>query len=390
MGQLKLLALLASTAVVTLTLTDISMADDEIVVGMSTALSGPAEALGNGMKSGIEAHFAEVNSSGGIAGKKLRLVAEDDGYEPPRASTNMTDLIDNKQVLAAIGNVGTPTAIVSVPIVNEKKTLLFGAFTGAGVLRKSPPVRYVINFRASYAQETAAMVEGLVKERGIDPKDIAFFTQNDGYGNAGYDGAISALEKLGYKEAKSLVHGRYERNTINVEEALSEILDADPKAVIMVGAYKPCATFIKLAREEGLDALFVNVSFVGSKALANELGEDAQGVVVTQVVPHFDSDLPGIAAYRSALKTFDPAREPDFVSLEGYLAAKVFTEGLKKASTLDREGIVSGIESLESLDIGIGTKISLSTTNHQALEQVWPTVMRDGKWTHFSNWKTLQ
>lgn len=205
-----------------------------------------------------------------------------------------------------IGNVGTPTAIVTVPIANEKKILLFGAFTGAGVLRKSPPERYIMNYRASYVEETSAMINGLLKS-GIKPEEIAFFTQNDGYGDAGYKGALAALKKTGYAKAESLAHGRYPRNSLNVEEGLSDILDADvePKAVIMVGAYNPCAKFIELAKEELPDALFLNVSFFGSVPLLKKLGDNSENVIVTQVVPHYNDDLPGLKEYRQRLKYFD-------------------------------------------------------------------------------------
>ncbi len=185
----------------------------EIKVGMSTALSGSAQALGQGMKRGIEAYFKQVNQSG-VNGNTLKLVALDDGYEPAKAAPNMRRLIDEEKVLAVLGNVGTPTAIVSVPIANEKKTLLFGAFTGAGVLRQTPPERYIINYRASYAEETAAMIEGLLSS-GIKSEEIAFFTQNDGYVDAGYNGAMKALKAKGVANPENLTHGRYTRNTLS-------------------------------------------------------------------------------------------------------------------------------------------------------------------------------
>ncbi|MEN8179819.1 MAG: ABC transporter substrate-binding protein [Pseudomonadota bacterium] len=191
------------------------------------------------MKRGVEAYFKQVNKSG-INGNTLKLVALDDGYEPARAAPNMRKLIDEEKVIAVMGNVGTPTAIVSVPIANEKKTLLFGAFTGAGVLRQTPPDRYIINYRASYAEETAAMIDGLLNS-GIKPEEIAFFTQNDGYGDAGYKGAMKALKVKGVANPEKMAHGRYTRNTLNAEDGLGAILDAEiePKAVIMVGAYGP-------------------------------------------------------------------------------------------------------------------------------------------------------
>lgn len=368
-----------------------SDAGTEINVGMSTALSGPAQALGQGMQAGVEAYFNKVNAAGGVHGNSLKLIAIDDGYEPSKAAPNMRKLIDELQVISVVGNVGTPTAIVTVPIANEKKTLLFGAFTGAGVLRKTPPDRYVINYRASYAEETAAMIDGLLSA-GIKPEEIAFFTQNDGYGDAGYKGAISALKSKGFADTHKLAHGRYTRNTLNVEEALSVILDAkvEPRAVIMVGAYAPNASFIKIAREDFPDTLFLNVSFVGSVALARELGDAGEGIIVTQVVPDFNSDLPGVVEYRQAMKTYAPDKVPGFVSLEGYIVAKIFVEGLKKSGPEQtRESIIDGLQSLGNLDVGIGETLKYSASEHQGSHKVWPTIIRGGKYVPY-DWAELK
>ncbi|TBR42873.1 ligand-binding receptor [Marinomonas agarivorans] len=355
---------------------------------MSSALSGPASALGQGVKLGVDAYFSKVNKSGGVNGHTLSLIALDDGYEPKKAAPNMDTLIDKEKVVAVMGNVGTPTAVVTTPIANAKKTLLFGAFTGAGLLRKTPPDRYIINYRASYAEETSAMIEGLLSA-GIKAEEIAFFTQNDGYGDAGYNGALKALKAKGVDGA-SLAHGRYERNTTNVEDGLGTILDADvePKAVIMVGAYKPCAAFIKLAKEELPETLFLNVSFVGSIPLLNELGSQAEGVIVTQVVPHYESSLPGVNDYRKDLAAFKADAKPDFVSLEGYLIAKIFVEGVKKATSTSREGIIDGLESLSSIDIGTGVPVTYNKSEHQASHKVWPTVIKGGKYVEL-DWNSL-
>jgi len=363
---------------------------DELKVGMSTALAGPAQALGQEMKLGVETYFESINATGGVNGNTFRLIALDDGYEPDRCAPNMRQLIGDEGVVAVLGNVGTPTAIVSVPIANEMNTLLYGAFTGAGVLRSNPPDRYVINYRASYAQETAAMIGGLLNA-GIKPEEIAFFTQDDGYGDAGYSGAVAALESHGFHDTASLAHGRYTRNTVNVEEGLGAVLDAEvePRAIIMVGAYKPCAKFIRLAKAELDDAYFLNVSFVGSNALLHELGDQAENVIVTQVVPHFASDLPGVKEYREALAKHAPNAEPGFVSLEGYLAAKVFVEGVAAAGPkANRETIIEGLERLHDYDPGIGVPVSYSQSEHQAMHQVWPTMIRDGAYRSF-DWSEL-
>jgi len=367
--------------------------ENEIKIGMSTALTGAAKELGSEMKQGVDAYFNKINKDGGVNGINLRLIALDDGYEPSNTSQNMRKLIDEEKVLAVIGNVGTPTAIVAVPIANETKTLLFGAFTGAGVLRKNPPDRYVINFRASYAEETSSMIDGLINKVGIKPQEIAFFTQNDGYGDSGYSGAIEALKKLGVVESDRLSHGRYTRNTLNVEEGLSIIMESEvePKAIIMVGAYAPCSKFIKLAKPEFPNAMFLNVSFVGSNALLNELKNDSEGVVITQTVPYYaNNSLPVINEYLKTIKEFDSNSKPGFVSLEGFIAAKIFVEGLKNCSDgISKESIIDSLESFKKLDIGIGFPIGYSKDMHQASHNVWITQISKGGFKKI-NWEDLK
>jgi ABC-type branched-subunit amino acid transport system substrate-binding protein len=364
-------------------------ADDPapLKVGMSTVLSGPAQNLGRGMRAGVEAYFARVNRAGGIAGRKLTLVVQDDQYEPSRTGPAVRNLIDNEHVLAVVGNVGTPTAVVAVPIVNAKKVPLFGAFTGAGVRRKTPPDRYVFNVRASYADETAEMIRGLLEDRHLDPNDIGFFTQDDAYGDAGFAGAVKALEAHGFKNTERLTHGRYARNTLDVEDALARLLDprVHPKAVIMVGTYKPCAKFIRLARGYGLHAIFANVSFVGSADLLAELGPQAEGVVITQVVPHWSGDLPILKEYRES------GLEPSFVSLEGFLVGRAFSEVLRASGpNPTSELFVQTAESGVAFDLGLEAKQALSATRHGFSSRVWPTVIRRREFQEFSDWKELK
>lgn len=361
-----------------------------IKVGMSTALEGPASGLGTNVKAGVESYFKMVNDAGGVNGNKLELIAINDGYEPGKAANNTRALINDHNVVAMIGNVGTPTAVVTVPIANELKVPLIGAVTGAGLLRQSPPDRYIINYRASYAQETAAMIDGLLGS-GIKPEEIAFFTQKDGYGDAGYNGGVSALKSHGFTDIGSIAHGRYERNTTNVEEGLITVLDAEvePKAIIMVGAYKPCAEFISLAQEELPDALFLNVSFVGSVSLMKELGEKSEGVIITQVVPHYEADLPTVNEFRASLSSYNNSVPPSFLALEGYLAAKILVDGIKsKSGILNSEDIVNGIQSLSNFDLGIGTKNMLDATHHQASNDVLPTQIKGGQFVKL-NWSEL-
>lgn len=365
-----------------------------IKIGSSTALEGPAQTLGQAMTLGIKAYFDKINADGGINGKKLTLTVYNDSYEPSLTAQNMRKLIMQDQVLAVIGNVGTPTAVVSVPIVEELKTLLYGCYAGTDVLRKRPPDRYVFNFRASYGEETAAMIKGLLKA-GIKLDEIAFFTQNDSFGDSGYFGAIKALEEEGYQITEKLTHGRFTRNTLNVEEGLSEILDAKkmPKAIIIVAPYLPAARFIKLAVEDLPNTLFLNVSFVGGETLIKELGALGDDrVIVTQVVPSYDSDLPAVKEYRESLKKYANNTRPGYISLEGYLATKLFVLGLQRAANankLTKEGLIDVMQNMRDVDIGIGIPINYDKNNHQALHMVWPTILRNGKFTSFE-WTELR
>lgn len=370
-----------------------SLPSDTIRVGMTTALSGPAKDLGQSMKEGVEAYFDSINAAGGLKGKKIKLIALDDQYEPLFAGPNMHRLIEKDKVIAVIGNVGTPTAVVTVPIANQEKILFFAPFTGAGILRKIPPDRYVINLRASYAEETAAMIKGLLSI-GIKPDEMAFFTQNDAYGDSGYTGAMSALKAAGYLHPELLPYGRYKRNTLNVEAALGEIMTASKpiRAIIMVGAYAPSAKFILLAKKQFPNALFLNVSFVGADALAAALGKNGDRVIVTQVVPYLNVNLPAVIDYHKDLNKYFPGVQPGFVSLEGYLAAKLFVIGLQKAidqNKLTSEGLIDTFESMHDVDIGINKKISFDKNNHQALHTIWVTVLKNGKLEPLTDWSTL-
>ncbi len=355
---------------------------DAVLLGMSTALSGPAAALGTAMRQGVLAGLARANRNGGIDGRPLRLISLDDGYEPERTVPNMHRLLERERVLAIIGNVGTPTAIAALPLIRRSQTLFFAPFSGAGVLRRSPPERYVINLRASYAEEIDAMVQALVEKGGVPPDRIAFFTQRDGYGDAGYVGGFASLRRYGLQDDQQILHVRYRRNTLAVENALADLLLAEPppRAVILVGTYAPCAKFIRLARQSGLDALFLNVSFVGSTALARALGRDGDGVVITQVVPHpRQSSLPLVRDYLADIRKIAGAT-PGFVSLEGYAAARILVAGLKRADRpLTRSSVIDGLERLGRFDIGLGTALQLGPEEHQASHHVWPTRIENGR-----------
>ena len=365
---------------------------NEVVLGMSTALSGPAAVLGRDMRRGVMAGLERANRAGGVNGRKLRLISLDDGYEPSRAAPNMRQLLEQEKVLAVIGNVGTPTAIVAIPIAKEQKTLFFAAFSGAGVLRKNPPDRYVINFRASYAEEVGAMIDALIGEVGLKPEEIALFTQRDGYGDAGFTGSIAALKRHGLQDEKSVLHVRYERNTLAVENAVASMVLAErpPRAVIMVGAYAPCAKFIRLCLVSDLRPLFLNVSFVGSNPLAKELGKTSARVVVMQVVPPpLNVDLPIVRDFIADLHTIDATDVPGFGDLEGYIAARIFIAALEKCKGAPtRESIVEALESLGEFDLGLGEPLRLAPKEHQACHRVWPTILKNGEFIPFL-WKDI-
>lgn len=365
----------------------------EILLGMSTALSGPTSNLGLDIRRGVLAELERVNRAGGVHGRCLRLIALDDGYEPDRTVPNMRQLLEKEEVLAVIGNVGTPTAIAAIPIANEQKTLFYAAFSGASILRQIPPSRYVINYRASYAEEISAMVDALIDGAKLECKDIAIFTQRDGYGDDGFDASIEALKRHGLKDRNLVRHVSYERNTLAVENALATLLYAEhePQAVIMVGAYAPCAKFIKLAYQSGLNAVFLNVSFVGSDALAMALGKLPAHVLVTQVVPHpFDTNMAMVREYQTDMKVLDASASLGWASLEGYIDGCVLVCGLETISGKPtREAVVQALENLGQFDLGLGEPLKLGPNDHQACHRVWPTVLRDGKFVPFQ-WSEIR
>jgi len=355
--------------------------DTEIIFGMSAPFSGPAKELGRGMKTGIDLAFAATNEAGGVNGRKLRLVALDDGYEPERTRAVMKDLADTRNVFGFIGNVGTPTAEVAVPFTLEKRMLFFGPFTGAGLLRRDPPDRYVFNFRASYAEETAATVKYLVDVRRILPDEIAVFAQQDGYGDAGFNGVAKTLRKYNRNPDRALRVG-YKRNTSDVGEAVETLLKSrhPVRAVVMVATYKAAAKFIEKVKAERPDIVFTNVSFVGSQALADELmmygGKVAEGVIVTQVVPLPHSKSTAVLKYQELLPKHSLGEKPDFVSLEGYLAASLLIEGLKRTGPdFTTESLVDALEGMRGVDLGVGATMAFGMSEHQASHKVWGTML---------------
>lgn len=357
----------------------LGITSDEILIGSSLALGGHAGYLGTQTLHGALAYLNHVNDNGGIHGRKIKVITYDDGYDPPRCVANTQKLIVQDKVFCLFGYVGTPTTLKIMPLVEDAKIPVVGMFTGANTLRE-PLKRYLINVRASYYQETGAAVKHLVEK--IKLSKIAVFYQYDTYGFDGLMGTEIALKSYGLVPVAT---GSYIRGTLDVEEGLSKIMDKGAQAVMMIGTYKPCAKFIKLARSKGFDPVFYNVSFVGADELARLLGQTDEQIIVTQVVPppevfETDKQLWGTREYIDLLTKYYPQDRPNFVSLEGYINAKVLVEGLKLAGRdLDREIFINSIETIQQLDLGIANPLSFNSQDHQGLERVYFTYLKNGK-----------
>ncbi|MFC4159972.1 ABC transporter substrate-binding protein [Chitinimonas lacunae] len=346
--------------------------EDKIVIGQSAALSGPAKFLGSEMREGAMAYFSMLNANGGVHGRKIELITLDDSYEPDRAAANTRKLIDQNKVFALFGYVGTPTSLAAMPVFTEAKVPFFAPFTGAEALRQ-PFNRHVFNIRASYSEETEKLVRHAL---GLNLSKIAVFYQNDAYGKAGLEGVQQALERRGL--AMTAV-ATVERNSTNVADAVKKLAAAKPDTVIMISAYKSCATFIKEMQAQGSTAHFYNVSFVGSRPLADELGDEGAGVVISQVMPFpFEAVKPIVREYRAAMQRFEPKAPISFTSLEGFVAAKVFVEGLRRAGPQPtRESLMQAFEKMEEYDAG-GFKVGFSAGNHSRSKFVDLTVLQRG------------
>ena len=353
----------------------IGVSDDRVLFGQSAAFSGPAQELGTNMRLGILAAFHEVNRKGGVHGRMLELVTLDDAYEPEAAVTNTLELIEGEGVFALIGEVGTPTSRSATPVAADEGVPFIAPFTGAEFLRDDD-WENIVNLRASYYQETEEMVARLTQDLGISRIGVLY--QDDSYGRAGYRGVRMALDR---RDMAPVSIGLYPRNTTAVKAALLDLNLGSPEAVIMIGAYEPVAALVELARHTGTDPIFLTVSFVGSNALAKELGAEGAGVYVTQVVPYpTDSSLPIVSSYLGALSAFDPYAAPGFVSFEGYLAGRLAIEGLERCGlSVNRGCFLDILNSTEKIDID-GFELRFGNDN-QGSDEVFITVIgEDGEY----------
>jgi branched-chain amino acid transport system substrate-binding protein len=340
-----------------------------IVLGQSCALSGPAKNLGLEMRAGLLAAFSKINDEGGVKGRDIVLLSRDDGYEPDMAVKNTQDFINTENVFMLIGEVGTPTSNAVIPLVEQHRIPFFAPFTGAEFLRV-PFRQYVINVRASYFQEMEKLASYLVEGKKI--RKIACFYQDDSYGLAGLEGIERALAKRGLDLVS---RGSYERNTVAVLRGLTDVMQAEPEAVVLVGTYPACAEFIKLGKAgRAKDILYCNISFVGTESLQATLGRYAGKVIVSQVVPYpEDSSIPLIREYTAAMRKYQHDAPISFTSLEGYIAGKLFFQiSSAVPGELERESFISTMEQIGTFDLG-GVVLQFGPGDHQGMEDIYLT-----------------
>ena len=353
---------------------DPGIGDGAITLGMSAPFSGPNGAYGKEMREGALAYFAQLNGAGGINGKKIELVTLDDGYETDRTVANTRKLIDENKVFALMAYYGSSPTTEAMKLFSEAKTPLLGTISGAGSLR-SPVNRYMFHLRASYADETEAIVNHLV---GMGIANIAVFYQNDGFGKSGKDGVVAALAR---HKLKPVAEGSVERNSLQVEAAVAQIAKSNPQAVIMVTLYKPTAEFIRQMRKAGQMPQFSTLSPIGADLLVGEMGaKDAHGVGISQVMPYpWNDTLPVVKEYHKALQAFAKHNRYSYYGLEGFINAKLMAEALRKTGRdLSREKLVTTLETTP-FDLG-GYKINYSPANHNGSRFVDLTVLgRDGR-----------
>lgn len=348
--------------------------EKSVKIGQCAALQGPAQGLGVGMNNGMTAFFKQKNAAGGIHGRTLELKAMDDGYEPEKTGEGTAKLIEEEQVFCLSGFVGTPTGKAAMEIVQESKVPLVGLFTGAMAFR-DPVKRYIINFRASYDDETEVLVERMTKD--LSATKISVFYQNDAFGQAGLSGVEKALKKRNLTLASK---GVFERNTIEVKAGIAALMEGKPEAVVMVGPYKPLAVFLKEAKAAGLNVRFSTISFVGTENFIRESGSEGEGVLISQVVPSpQDASIPLVKDYQQALKAAFPNEPFGYVSLEGYTTAKLLALGLEKTGkNPTREGLIDAFEAMTAVDMG-GLTLNFSKTSHQGSDKVFLTEVKDGQ-----------
>ena len=336
---------------------------------MTTALSGPNQFLGQAIRDGMLKRFAEANERDEIPGKPIELIALDDGYDPDEAYKHAQTLIDVHKVIALVGNVGTPTAARTEPLANAKSVVFYGAFTGADILRQTPPKAYTFNFRPSYDQEMQVIVDHLLAQ-GVSPRKVAFFLQHDGYGRAGHRAAGKALLARGFEYTHDLKTIYYARNTLSVQAGIEELIRAqlDPRAIIIVGAYQASGEFIRTMHRIYPNLLFYNLSFAGAPILAKVLPKIDKRIYITQVVPVMEAWEAHAAKQQ---RTVD-ASYVDSLQTEGYLSASILLDALKKIDgEINSETLRQSLEQMGEFYLEPLGKLSFAKGDHQASDRIW-------------------
>jgi len=359
--------------------------DNEILIGSCSALEGPSHFLGTETVTGAKAYFAMINEAGGVDGRKLKLVAYDDSYDPAKTEVCFNRLMEQK-VFALGFFVGTPTAVKYIPMAESNKIPVVGLFTGAQTLYV-PLRHWVVNVRASYFDETREQIDGMWGTLGY--RKIGVIYPEDAFGAAVLEGVKAALKTHG---AEPIAVASYQRQTAQVGGAIDTVRSANPEAVVVVGPSNTVAPILKQSHAKGWKPLFLTVSFVGTDELILEAGSDAEGTVITQVVPpYYLTEYKTVALYRRTLTKFFPSAQPNFVSLEGFVDGMVLVEGLKRAGKdATREGLIRAIESIHDHDLGLGPQLKLnySSKEHKGFDHVIPTVIRGGRAVPFTDWST--
>jgi branched-chain amino acid transport system substrate-binding protein len=361
------------------------VSDSSILIGSCSALDGPAHFLGQQTVMGATVYLHAINDDGGVFGRKIQLLAFDDGYDPDKAPGCFKRM--TKEGVFALGFfVGTPTAKVYVPMAQEEKIPVVGLFTGAQMLYE-PLKHYIINVRASYYDETREQVDKLWEN---NLRKIAVIYQDDAFGKTVLDGVKLALKK---HNATTLAVGTFARNSVDIDSGLNAVMAARPEAVVVVGPYAPVAAVVKKAHAAGWRPQFTTVSFVGTEEFIKEAGADADGTIITQVIPPYDRvDYPTVALYRKYLAKYNPSTQPSFASFEGFVDAMVLVEGLKRAAKdITREKFIEGIESIHDMNVGLGPKLLLNygPSDHKGFESVYPTIVKSGEPVPLTDWSGI-
>lgn len=348
------------------------LSDTRIVLGQSAPFSGAAEQLGLQFHLGAQLYFEALNAKGGVNGRRIEIKRLDDGYEPERCAANTRQLI-SEDVFALFGYIGTPTSLAALPLATAAKVPFFAPFTGAEALRE-PFNRYAIHVRASYFDETAAIVRQITS---VGIKRISVFYQNDAYGKTGLEGVSRALKAL---NMEAISTGTVERNSTDVAAAVESIMAQRPESIVQISAYKSCAAFIREARKRGFGGNFYNVSFVGTQALLDELGPDARGVAISQVMPFPYTPITPISGEYLAAVRAKQGRAANYSGIEGFVAAKVFTEAVRRAGrNLTRDNFIAAIQSMKNVDLG-GFPVDFSPSKHTGSKFVELTLLtEDGR-----------